>query len=115
MRRTSSYVMTVEPDNQNHIKKLKEVRKAVKVINSDLRNHRGNYVYNTVTNEWETLHETDTPRQYYVKCQGRFGKKNPHLHKYTYDNYYGSGNSVVDWSICRLDDAQRWDVYIYTR
>ena len=50
-----------------------------------------------------------TDRKFYVKCHGRFGKNNPNLAKYILPN------GAVNYSECRLEDAQRVDVYIHER
>ena len=42
-------------------------------------------------------------RKHYVKCQGRWGRNNP--------NYFKGGCS--GHSFCSLQNAVRWDVYIY--
>lgn len=89
MNRTDSYVMTVYPESAGDMLELENIRKAVKIMNKS------------------------SDKKFYVKCQGRFGKNNPNLYKYRdYSSYRGFFH---DWRICKLADAQRWDVYIYER
>jgi len=83
--RTKSYVMTVKPGDLYGQFILKNLRESVTMLNKHI------------------------DHQYYVKCHGRFGKNNPNLHKYT------SPSGFINWRECRLEDAQRWDVYIYQR
>ena len=45
--------------------------------------------------------------------KGRFGRNNPNLDKYTYFTRFGEKH--VNYQTCRLEDAQRVDVYIYER
>ena len=83
--RTKKYVMTVNKGNFAEEYRLNVVRDTIKFINKHV------------------------DRKLYVKCHGRFGKNNPNLDKYT------SANGHINWSECRLDDAQRIDVYIHER
>ena len=83
--RTKRYVMTVNKDNLAEKYRLDIVRDTVKFFNKH------------------------TDRKFYVKCHGRFGKNNPNLAKYT--NQHGN----INWRDCRLEDAQRIDVYIHER
>ena len=83
--RTKKYVMTVNKGNFAEEYRLNVVRDTIKFINKHV------------------------DRKLYVKCHGRFGKNNPNLDKYT--NAHGH----INWSECRLDDAQRIDVYIHAR
>ena len=89
MNRTDSYVMTVYPESAGDMLELENIRKAVKIMNKT------------------------SDKKFYVKCQGRFGKNNPNLYKYR--NYSSYRGVFHDWRICKLADAQRWDVYIYER
>ena len=86
MTRTKRYVMTVNKENLLDRSALDCLRRMVKTLNKHI------------------------DRKYYVKCHGRFGKKNPNL-----NNYRHKPGGRVNWSECRLDDAVRWDVYIYER
>ena len=79
MTRTETYVMTVDKNSSNvleQLTKLKEVRKSVSLVNK---------------------HST---KKHYVKCQGRWGRKNPYYNKRKIP-------------FCPLDKAVKWDVYIY--
>ena len=84
-KRTDRYVMTVHKGDAMGEYKLEGVRNAVKFVNKYLS------------------------KKLYVKLHGRFGEKNPNLHKYT------SANGFINWRECRLEDAVRYDVYIYER
>ena len=83
--RTKKYVMTVNKDNFAEQFRLDVIRETIKFVNKHI------------------------DRKLYVKCHGRFGKNNPNLDKYT------SANGHINWSECRLEDAQRIDVYIHAR
>ena len=83
--RTKRYVMTVNKDNLAEEYRLDIVRDTVKFFNKH------------------------TDRKFYVKCHGRFGKNNPNLANYILPN------GAVNYSECRLEDAQRVDVYIHER
>ena len=81
--RTSSYAFTVfnpnDKDKSEGLDELKKLRKTIAYTNKlGLTNH-------------------------YVKCQGRWGRKNP--------NYFKGGCS--GHSFCSLENAVRWDVYFY--
>ncbi len=84
-KRTNRYVMTVHKGDTMGEYKLEGVRNAVKFVNKYLS------------------------KKLYVKLHGRFGEKNPNLHKYT------GANGYINWRECRLEDAVRYDVYIYER
>ena len=84
-RRTKAYVMTVEKRDTLSEYRLHVLRDTIKFINKHVRH------------------------KLYVKCHGRFGKNNPNLHKYTYPSGY------VNYKECRLEDAQRIDVYLHER
>ncbi len=83
--RTKAYVMTVNKGNVLEEYRLDVLRDTIKFLNKHI-NHK-----------------------LYVKCHGRFGKNNPNLKKYI--NSLGN----INWSECRLEDAQRIDVYIHER
>jgi len=83
--RTKRYVMTVNKGNLAEEYRLDIVRETVKFFNKH------------------------TDRKFYVKCHGRFGKNNPNLANYILPN------GAVNYSECRLEDAQRVDVYIHER
>jgi len=83
--RTKRYVMTVHKGNLAEEYRLNIVKDTVKFFNKH------------------------TDRKFYVKCHGRFGKNNPNLAKYT--NKHGN----INWRDCRLEDAQRVDIYIQER
>lgn len=83
--RTKRYVMTVNKGNLAEEYRLDIVRDTVKFFNKH------------------------TDRKFYVKCHGRFGKNNPNLANYILPN------GAVNYSECRLEDAQRIDVYIHER
>ena len=76
--RTDSYVFSVDTQSDDDMSRLEEVRNSVKLVNK---------------------HST---HKHYVKCQGRWGRKNP---RYNHRRF----------TFCPLADAVRWDVYIYTR
>jgi len=79
MTRTKNYVMTVDKKSDNileQLNKLQQVRQSVSLLNK---------------------HST---RKHYVKCQGRWGRKNPDYNRRTIP-------------FCPLDKAVKWDVYIY--
>ena len=52
----------------------------------------------------DSLLNKHSENKHYVKCQGRWGKNNP--------NYLGDYSG---YSFCSLQNAVRWDVYIYRR
>ena len=83
--RTKAYVMTVKKGDTLGEYRLAVLRDTIKFINKHIR------------------------RKLYVKLHGRFGKNNPNLHKYTYPSGF------INWRECRLEDAQRIDVYIHER
>ena len=83
--RTKRYVMTVNKGNLAEEYRLDIVRDTVKFFNKH------------------------TDRKFYVKCHGRFGKNNPNLANYILPN------GAVNYSECKLEDAQRVDVYIHER
>ena len=83
--RTKKYVMTVNKDNFAEQFRLDVIRETIKFVNKHI------------------------DRKLYVKCHGRFGKNNPNLADYT------STKGVVNYTECRLKDAQRIDVYIHER
>jgi hypothetical protein len=83
--RTKRYVMTVNKGNLAEEYRLDIVRDTVKFFNKH------------------------TDRKFYVKCHGRFGKNNPNLANYILPN------GAINYSECRLEDAQRVDVYIHER
>lgn len=76
--RTDSYVMTADPRCSASMLELQTIRNAVKQINKE-----------GIT-------------QFYVKCQGRWGKKNPNYNQRT-------------MPFCPLEHANTMDVYIYKR
>jgi len=85
-KRTKAYVMTVNKGNVLEEYRLDVLRDTVKFLNKHIN------------------------RKLYVKCHGRFGKNNPNLEKYT--NRFGN----INWHAeCKLEDAQRIDVYIHER
>ena len=77
--RTKTYVMTVEKNSDEvleQLNKLQQVKQSVSLLNK---------------------HST---KKHYVKCQGRWGRKNPDYNQRTIP-------------FCPLDKAVKWDVYIY--
>ena len=78
MDRTKTYVMSVEKNSPavlEQLNKLQKVRQSVRLLNRHSR------------------------RKHYVKCQGRWGRKNPNYNQRTIP-------------FCPLADAVKWDVYI---
>ena len=78
--RTDSYAFTVfnpnDKDKSEGLDELKKLRKTITYTNKlGLTNH-------------------------YVKCQGRWGRKNPHYNQ-----------RIIPF--CPLEHAVRWDVYFY--
>lgn len=79
--RTSRYVLTVDKHSDqilDQLNRLQEVRNSVSLLNR----------------------HSDT--KHYVKCQGRWGRKNPNYNQRTIP-------------FCPLADAVKWDVYIYEK
>ena len=83
--RTKRYVMTVNKGENIEEYRLAVLRDTIKFINKHI------------------------DHKLYIKCHGRFGKNNPHLAKYT--NQHGN----INWRDCKLEDAQRIDVYLHER
>ena len=79
--RTNSYVMTVDKNSDQVLQQLNQLQK-IKDSVSLLNKHSEN--------------------KHYVKCQGRWGRKNPNYNQRTIP-------------FCPLADAVKWDVYIYQR
>ena len=101
MNRTESYVGTYDYQSAASMLELQKIRDTVKAINALAAN----------TDKYSNSYTKS--QRYYLKCQGRFGKSNPNLHKYTYK--LRSGSNYVSYRICRLEDATRVDSYVYKR
>ena len=116
MNRTESYVGTYDYQSAASMLELQKIRDTVKAINK-LAAKTDKYAAQRQTLCSLTRHETPeiikkSPR-YYLKCQGRFGKSNQNLHKYTYN--LRNGSTYTSYRICRLEDATHVDAYVYQR
>jgi hypothetical protein len=93
--RTSSYVMTAHPECASSMLELENIRKAVRLINRDLRK------------QGDKSPDGSPASQFYVKCQGRGPRVLPSLRD-------GRGGRGYD-SFLPLRHATHMDVYIYRR
>ena len=93
MRNSKNYVMTAHVGSAADMLELKNIQKAVKIMNKELRNN----------SRKSALGST----QFYVKCQGRGPRVLPSLRD-------GSGGRGYD-SFLPLRHATHMDVYIYER
>lgn len=98
--RTSSYIMTAHTGCAGDMLELETVRKAVKVINSDLR--RFKYGTRAKKDGYGSPY-----RQFYVKCQGRGPRTSAALADAKRARAY-------DQSL-PLKHATHMDVYVYER
>ena len=91
--RTDSYVMTADPKCSASMLELQTIRNTIKMMNKTLRNsaQQGSMTFGP-----------QKLVQFYVKCQGRWGRNNP--------NY--TQNPIP---FCPLEFANEMDVYIYKR
>ena len=91
--RTNSYVMTADPRCSASMLELHTIRNTIKMMNKTLRNsaQQGSMTFGP-----------QKLVQFYVKCQGRWGKKNPNYNRRT-------------MPFCPLEHANTMDVYIYKR
>tara|TARA_R100001510_G_C7586550_1_gene157669 strand:+ start:93 stop:374 length:282 start_codon:yes stop_codon:yes gene_type:complete len=93
MRHSKNYVMTAHVESASDMLELENIRKAVKIMNKELRN---------------TMRESALgSSQFYVKCQGRGPRVLPSLRD-------GRGGRGYD-SFLPLRHATHMDVYIYER
>lgn len=89
-RTSKSYIGTYSYEDAGGMLEIEKIRDTVKVIN-----------------------RANGDKKYRVVLKGRFGENNPNLDKYTHWTQFGE--KYVDWMNCRLEDAQRVDVYVYAR
>jgi len=89
--RTSSYAFTVfNPNNKDKAEGLDELKKLRKTI--------------AYTNKLGLTN-------HYVKCQGRWGKKNPNYNRRTGKKNPNYNRRTIPF--CPLRHAVKWDVYFY--
>lgn len=88
--RTSSYVMTIDPNAVSDWERVQSIRNALRVVNySALR--------------------SGSSKRFRVSLRGRLGKNNPaYATKYKPQSKWGYRNSNIE-----LADAQRVDVYVH--
>lgn len=89
-RTSKNYIGTYNYEDAGGMLEIEKIRDTVKVIN-----------------------RANGDKKYRVVLKGRFGENNPNLDKYTHWTQFGEKH--VDWMNCRLEDAQRVDVYVYAR
>ena len=94
--RTDSYVMTADPRCSASMLELQTIRNTVKAMNKKLRHFKYG------TQEQKSGYGNQSYSQFYVKCQGRWGKNNPNYNQRTIP-------------FCPLEFANEMDVYIYKR
>lgn len=100
MKRSTNYVFTAHTKSAGDMLELETVRKAVKVINSDLR--RFKYGTRAKKDGYGSPY-----RQFYVKCQGRGPRTSAALAD-------GKRARAYDQSL-PLSHAETMDVYVYER
>ena len=108
-KRADTYLGTYDYQDAGGMLELETIRDSVKAINKLAANK----------DKWAAIRAlyhgttfTKSPR-YYVKLQGRFGKNNPNMSKYT--RVRRDGSTYVNYQICRLADASHVDAYVYER
>ena len=100
MRNSKNYVMTAHVECAGDMLELENIRKAVKIMNKELRHYR--YGSRQKKDGYGSPY-----RQFYVKCQGRGPRVLPSLRD-------GRGGRGYD-SFLPLRHATHMDVYIYER
>ena len=98
--RVETYLMTIDPMCAGQMLELENIRKAVKIMNKELRHYR--YGSRQKKDGYGSPY-----RQFYVKCQGRGPRVLPSLRD-------GRGGRGYDQSL-PLRHATHMDVYIYER
>ena len=98
--RTSAYISTIFMDSREDLEHLKAIRNMVKNLNRDLRRQKARDNYNK-----------KGPLQFYVKLQGRLGRKRKDPIADMYRKLWRQGGAVC----VSVDDAQYCDVFLYRR
>jgi len=101
MRHSTNYVFTAHTESAGDMLELETVRKAVKVINSELRRFK----YGTRAKK--DGYGSQSYSQFYVKCQGRGPRTSAALTD-------GKRARAYD-QFLPLSHAERMDVYVYQR
>lgn len=99
--RSKSYVGTFHTESAADMLELERIRKAIRVVNYQLRHFKYG------SQEKKSGFGNEYYHQFYVKCAGRLGKNNPNAHKYYHDGF--------NVPYVRLEDAARVDAYVYQR
>ena len=100
MRSSKNFVMTAHADCAGDMLELENIRKAVKIMNKELRHYR--YGSRQKKDGYGSPY-----RQFYVKCQGRGARTSAALAD-------GKRARQYDQSL-PLRHAERMDVYVYQR
>jgi len=109
-RSSNSYIGTYDYRDAGGMLEIEKIRDAIKAVNK-LASTKDKYAAQRAKYYGEEI-PMKSP-VYYVKLQGRFGKNNPNIDKYTHWTRFNE--KYTDYSICRLEDAERVDVYVYER